>query len=68
MGPGGSDKCAWPMANFKELTHELGVPLSEEKTEAPERCFSFWGIQIDTRRELYHFPEEKLERIVERIM
>lgn len=47
----------------RSLFHELGVPLSEEKTEGPSTCLEFLGITLDSVLMQASLPQDKLSRI-----
>lgn len=57
VGVRGMGHCAQLMAKFAQLTKELGVPLSHEKTEG------FLGIKSNTCHQLFRFPQDKLDNL-----
>ncbi|CAJ0925546.1 unnamed protein product [Ranitomeya imitator] len=58
---GDSQVCQYLLYSFRALTQELGIPLSEDKTEGPVRCLTFLGIEIDTDQIVFRLPVEKVE-------
>ena len=46
---------------FPTMAQELGLPLAEEKTEAPATSLLFLGIELDTRQQASRLPDDKLE-------
>ena len=48
---------------LKRVFSEIGVPLSEEKTEGPVTAIEFLGIRLDSDRMQASLPDEKLQRI-----
>ena len=49
------------MACFLEMCSEIGVPISNQKTEGPARYLSFLGIEIDTVELEVRLPPGKLQ-------
>ena len=62
-GPSASEECDQALRATLHICEELGVPIAEEKVEAPGTCLTFLGIEIDTERRQLRLPGEKLERV-----
>ena len=56
--------CQIMMETFLALCKELGVPISDDKTEWPDEIMIFLGILLDGKRHLLAMPEEKRLRTV----
>ncbi|XP_069022825.1 uncharacterized protein [Embiotoca jacksoni] len=52
------------LLTMKLVFAQLGVPLSEEKTEGPSHILEFLGISLDTVRFQASLPAEKLHRTI----
>lgn len=57
-----ADRC---INDLKQVFKQLGVPLSEEKTQGPLKVIEFLGITLDSELMQASLPLEKLERIRE---
>ncbi|XP_061485677.1 uncharacterized protein LOC133386068 [Rhineura floridana] len=60
VGGAGTGECLHLMAQFQDLTEELGVPLAMEKTEGPAPVLTFLGIEIDSGKQCCRLPQNKL--------
>ena len=45
-----------------QVCGDLGVPISEEKLEGPDKVITFLGIEIDSEMLQLRLPEVKLQR------
>lgn len=59
-GSVGSSECLFLLKTFEELARELGVPLTNEKTEGLIQCITFWGVEIDAVTRTSRLPIAKL--------
>ncbi|XP_024865010.1 uncharacterized protein LOC112451073 [Kryptolebias marmoratus] len=53
------------LSKLRQLFHQVGVPLSEEKTLGPATSLDFLGITLDSVSMVASLPAEKLSRIRE---
>ena len=60
LGKKESDECAGNLAIITDCCKELGVPLKQEKVEAPTTCLEFLGIILDTERMELRLSEERV--------
>ena len=51
------------LSRLRQLWGELGVPISEHKTDGPTTCLVFLGFEIDTVTGKLRLPGEKLQRL-----
>ena len=42
----------------------LSVPLAAHKCEGPTTCFTFLGIEMDSRARILRLPADKLQRLI----
>ena len=58
-----SNECADHLDTLTSLCNHLGVPLAEEKLEAPTTCLEYLGILLDSTALEARLPTDKLENI-----
>jgi len=63
----GSQSCQALLEKFKEICATLGVPLAPDKTIGPASKLTFLGLQIDSVVQTVSVPQNKLEKITEKV-
>ena len=58
-----ANECADHLDTLTSLCNHLGVPLAEEKLEAPTTCLEYLGILLDSTTLEARLPTDKLENI-----
>ena len=56
-------RCQRDMEIFLSLCERLGVPIASDKTEGPERCLTYLGIEIDAQNMCIRLPADKLTKL-----
>ena len=67
LGPAESDECQKNLDTLLSVCAMLGVPVAVEKTEGPSTRITFLGIEVDTIAMELRLPQDKFDRLVERI-
>lgn len=62
-GSATSNTCLHLMNSFDQVCHELGVPISHEKTEGPATSITFLGLGIDTVSQTIYVPQDKVQAL-----
>lgn len=62
-GPANTCICQNLMGSFDTICKELGVPLSEEKTEGPSTYITFLGLGINTINQTIFIPKDKVDTL-----
>ena len=62
------DTCGAQLNRFLQFSHELGVPMAEEKTVGPAHVLTFAGIELDCLKHEARLPREKVEKCPEVII
>ena len=52
---------------LQDVCHQLEVPLSPDKVEAPSRVITFLGIQLDAHSQTLSLPQDKLQALQEEL-
>ncbi|XP_041428581.1 uncharacterized protein LOC121396972 [Xenopus laevis] len=60
VGPPQSDHCFNLLRRFIWMASKFGIPLSKEKTVYPTTVMQFLGIEIDTIKQEFRLPQDKL--------
>ncbi|KAJ7314031.1 hypothetical protein JRQ81_005924 [Phrynocephalus forsythii] len=55
------------MTTFTQVASELEVPLADEKMEGPTTKLTYLDIELDTCRQAYRLPDDKLQDLTVRI-
>ena len=67
VGPAGSPECQHNLYIIIQVCKALGVPLALEKVAGPTMVLDFLGILLDTIRMEARLPDEKLDRVRQRV-
>ena len=67
VGPAGSPECQHNLYIIIQVCKALGVPLALEKVAGPTMVLDFLGILLDTIRMEAQLPDEKLDRVRQRV-
>lgn len=61
------EQCRASLDTFLRICANIGIPISEEKTEGPDTTLTFLGIEIDTVSQKARLPQNKLDKCEELI-
>lgn len=64
-GPPGTGTCERLLKTFMDTCQELGVPLAHEKTEGPDKCLTFLGVELDSKAQQSRLPQAKLDTAID---
>ena len=64
IGPPDADQCQKDPSTLESICTTLGVPLAAHKREGPTTCFTFLGIEMDSRARILRLPADKLQRLI----
>ena len=55
--------CGYIMGMFKQVSHEIGMPISLDKSVGPVQVIEFLGLTIDSMLMVIWVPQDKLQDI-----
>ena len=53
--------CSYIVGTFKQVSHEIGMPISPEKLVGPVQVIEFMGLTIDLVLMVVREPDDKLQ-------
>lgn len=62
-GQSGNNQCQASLDIFENISHEIGLPLSQEKTVGPTTCLCFLGVEFDTVELVMRLPRDKIVQL-----